>query len=79
MGRSAARLVDTPARNTSRVYLHSAVFQTRLGSEPRVQLLKILQRVCCELIECRILPCSKVQMLPFSTASEPGKMLVETL
>ena len=77
MGRSAARLVDTPARSASRAYLHSAAFQTRLGSEPRGQLLKILQYACCEWVDCRILSCGKVQMLPFSTASEPEEMLVE--
>ena len=59
--------------------LHSAAFQPRQGSEPRVQLLKILQCVCCKWVDCRILPCGKVQMLPFTAASEPGEMLAETL
>ena len=53
--------------------------QTRLGSEPRAQLLKVLQCVCCELIECRIQHCCKVQMLPFTAASEPGDVFVEAL
>ena len=50
-----------------------------LGSEPRVQSLKVLQCVCCEWVDCRILPFCMVQMLPFSTASEPVNVLVETL
>ena len=41
--------------------------------------MKILQRICCEWVGCRILPCGKVQMLSFSTASEPVNVLVETL
>ena len=75
---SVACLVDALARSTSRAYLHSAAFQPRQGSEPRVQLLKVLQCVCCELVDCRILPFCMVQMLPFSTASEPEEMLDET-
>ena len=76
---SVACLVETPARSASRAHLHSAAFQPRQGSEPRVQSLKILQCVCCEWVGCRILPCGKVQILPFSTASEPVEMLAETL
>ena len=79
LGCSAARLADTPARSTSRARLHSAAFQPRHGSEQRAQLLKVLQRVCCERFGCRILPCFKVQMLSFSTASEPVEVLAETV
>ena len=76
---SVACLVDTPARSASKAHLHSAAFQPRQGSEPRVQFPKVLQHVCCELIECRILPCCRVQMLPFAAASEPREILAETL
>ena len=55
-GSVVARLVDTPAGSTYRAHLHSAAFQTRLGSEPRAQLLKVLQHVCCERFGCLILP-----------------------
>ena len=79
IGHSVARLVDTPAGSTFRAYLHSVAFQPRQGSEPRVQLLKVLQCVCCELVDCRILPFCMVQMLLFSTASEPREFLAETL
>ena len=48
MGCSVACLVDTPARSASKAHLHSVVFQTRQGSEPRAQSLKVLQRICCE-------------------------------
>ena len=75
---SASPFVDALAISTSMAHLHSAVFQTRLGSEPRVQLLKVPQCVCCERVGCRILPCRKVQMLPFSAASEPRGMLDES-
>ena len=72
-----ARLVDTLAGSTSRVYLQYVVFQNRLGSEPWVLLLKFLQHVCCERFGCRILPCCKVQMLLFSAVSEPVEMLAK--
>ena len=79
MGCSAVRLADTPARSTSRARLHSAAFQPCHGSEPRAQLLKVLQRVCCERFGCRILLRFKVQILPFTAASEPGEILVEAV
>ena len=79
LGCSAARLADTPARSASRAHLHSAAFQPRQGSEPRAQSLKILQCVCCERFGCQILSCGKVQMLPFTAASEPGEILVESV
>ena len=74
---SASPFVDALAISTSRAHLYSAAFQPMLGSEPRVQSLKVLQRVCCEMVGCRILPFCKVQMLSFSTASEPREMLDE--
>ena len=79
MGCSVARLADTSARSTSGAHLQSAAFQPLLGSEPRVQLLKVLQYVCCEWVGCQILPCCRVQMLPFAAASEPGNVLVESV
>ena len=78
LGCSAARLADTPARSASRAHLHSAAFQPRQGSEPRAQSLKVLQCVCCEWFGCRILPCCRVQMLPFTAASEQGEMFAKT-
>ena len=78
LGCSVARLADTPARSTSRAHLHSAAFQPRHGSEPRVQSPKVLQCVCCECFGCRVLPCCRVQMLPFTAASEPGEMFAKT-
>ena len=56
LGHSAACLVDSPFQSASRAYLHSAVFQAWLASEPRAQLLKVLQCICCERFGCRILP-----------------------
>ena len=79
LGRPVASFWNTLARSASRAYLHSAAFQPMLGSEPRVQSLKVLQCACCEWVGCRILSCGKVQMLSFSTASEPVEMLAETL
>ena len=79
MGCSVACLVDTPAGSIFRAHLHSAAFLSRQGSEPRVQFLKLMQHVCCEWVGCRILPFCTVQMLPFSAASEPVNVLVETL
>ena len=78
LGCSAGPFGSTPARSTSRAHLQSVAFQPHLGSEPRVQLLKVLQCVCCEWFGCRILPCFKVQMLPFTAASEPGEMFAKT-
>ena len=68
-----------PARNTFRAHLHSAVFQARLASEPRAQAFNTSQSVCCKRVKYRILSYCKVQMLPFSTASEPVEMLVATV
>ena len=48
------------------------------GSEPRVQSPKVLQCVCCECFGCRVLPCCRVQMLPFTAASEQGEMFAKT-
>ena len=79
MGCSAVRLADTPARSTSRARLHSAAFQPCHGSEPRVQFQKVLQHVCCERFGCQILPCCRVQMLPFAAPSEPVEILVEAV
>ena len=79
MGCSVARLADTPAGSASRAHLQSVAFQPRLGSEPRVQLLKVLQCICCEWVDCLILPYCKVQMLLFAAASEPVEMLVATV
>ena len=56
MGCSVASFWNTPFRSASMAYLHSVVFQTRLGSEPWAQLPKVLQRACCKWIDCRILP-----------------------
>ena len=67
------------ARNTFRAHLHSAVFQAWLASEPRAQAFKTSQSACCKRFGCRILSCGKVQMLSFSTASEPVEMLVATV
>ena len=79
LGCSVARLADTPAGSASRAHLQSAAFQPYLGSELRAQLLKVLQCVCCEWFGCWILPCCRVQMLPFAAASEPVEMLVESV
>ena len=54
------------------------MFPFTVASEPRTQLLKVPQCVCCEWVGCRILSYGNVQMIPFSTASEPGEMLDET-
>ena len=43
MGRSAARLVDTPVRSALRAHLRSAVFQARLASEPVEMLAESVQ------------------------------------
>ena len=51
----------------------------RQGSDPRVRSLKVLQSLCCEWFGCRILPCCRVQMLPFTAASEPVEALSETV
>ncbi len=42
LGCSVACLVDTPFQSAFRAHLRSTVFQNRLGSEPRAQLLKVL-------------------------------------
>ena len=65
VGYSVGPFGNTPARSTSEAHLQSVAFQPRLGSEPRAQLPKVLQRVCCEWVGCRILPCCRVQMPQF--------------
>ena len=50
LGCSVGPFGSTPARSTSGARLQSAVFQPCLGSEPRAQLLKVLQCVCCEWV-----------------------------
>ena len=79
LGCSVARLVDTPARNTSREHLYSAAFQLRQGSEPRAQLPKVLQCVRRELVGFRIMRLCKVQMLPFTAESEPVAVFAENV
>ena len=79
VGYSVGPFGNTLFRSASGAHLHSDAFQTRLESEPRVQLLKVLQCICCERVDCRILPCLKVQMFPFAAASEPGDVFVEAL
>ena len=79
LGCSVGPFGSTPARSTSGTHLHSAAFQPCLGSEPRVQLLKVLQCVCRELVGFRIMRLCRVQMLPFTAASEPGNVLVESV
>ena len=71
--------MDTPARSASSAHLRSAMFQARLGSEPRVQFQKILQCVCCKRVKRQILCLRRVQMLLFAAASEPMEMLVATV